>query len=528
MTNETKEKKFHKPRYTENKVLIPSMIFLFIICGIFFAMPEASSAVINTINSWSTSKLGWLYLLFAVGCLVFLLIVAFSGKWGNIKFGGEDAKPDFSTFSWVGMLITAGLGASIMYWGAIEWASYVNGPPFGVEPGSTEAYKWASTYGLFHWGPSAWAMYCIPTLPLAYVYWNRKRPILKLSSACEGVIGEKRSEGWLGKIIDIFFVIGIIGGCGTSIALGTPMISTGLNKLFGIPQNFTTQLMIIVVWVIVFGVACYSGVEKGIKKLSDINFNGAIIFLIVVFLVGPSSFILNNLTEGIGTMFQYYIQMSFTTDVISEGGFPQSWTIFYWAWWLVVAPTMGLWVARISKGRTVRQVVLAELGICSLGCWLIYGVLGNYGTYLDLKGILPISKIAMEESNYEAIAAMMLHLPFGKIFLFAFCLIMFMFLATTIDTIAMTLATATAKNLKVGQDPPRWYRIFWVAALVLLPLALMFSGGAIDTLKASSQLTSLPLMIIFVVMTISFIKMVQRDKGWKISFQKKDGGKKSE
>lgn len=500
---------------TEFKVLVPSMIFLFIICGIIFFMPEQSGNVIGILNTWCTTKMGWLYLVFAVGCLIFLLVVAFSKKWGDIRFGGADAKPTFSTFSWIGMLITAGLGASIMYWGSIEWASYIAGPPFGVEAGTAEAYKWASSYGLFHWGPSAWAMYCIPTLPIAYAYWNRKRPILKLSTACEGAIGHKRSEGWLGKVIDIFFVIGIIGGCGTSIGLGTPMISTGLNKLFGVPQGFTTDLTIIIVWVIVFSIACYAGIEKGIKKLSDFNFNSAIVLLVIVFLIGPTAFIMNNLTEGIGTMLQNYVQMSFSTDVISNGGFPQAWTIFYWAWWLVVAPTMGLWVARISKGRTVRQVILAELGVCSLGCWLIYGVLGNYGMYLDLNGIVPISKIAAEQSNYEAIAAMLLHLPFGKIFLFAFCFIMFMFLATTIDTIAMTLATATSKNLEVGQDPPRWYRIFWVAALVLLPLALMFSGGALKILQASSQLTSMPLMIIFVVMTVSFVKMVRRDWGQK-------------
>lgn len=506
------DKKEPKRKIVERKVLIPSVIFLIIICGIMFFKPEQSSAVINSANSWATSNLGWAYLLFAAGCLIFLLFMAFSKKWGNIRFGGADAKPQFSTFSWIGMLITAGLGASIMYWGSIEWASYVTGPPFGIEPGSAESYVWASSYGLFHWGPSAWAMYCIPTLPIAYAYWNRKRPILKLSTACGGMIGEKHAEGKAGKLIDIFFVIGIIGGCGTSIALGTPMISTGLNKLFGVPKTFTTDLIIILVWLIVFSVACYAGIEKGIKRLSDFNFNGAIVLLAVIFIIGPTAFILNNLTEGIGTMLQNYIKMSTTTDMISGGGFPQNWTIFYWAWWIVVAPTMGLWVARISKGRTVRQVILAELLICSGGCWLMYGVLGNYGMYLDLNGIVPVSKIAAESSNYEAIAAMMLHLPFGKVFLFAFCFIMFMFLATTIDTIAMTLATATSKNLRVGEDPPAWYRIFWVAALVVLPLALMFSGGAIKALQASSQLTSPPLMVIFIIMAISFVKWVKKDR----------------
>ncbi len=496
----------------EYKILVPSMIFLGIICSLIFLFPEKSSAVIEKANSWFTASMGWAYLIFFVVCLLFLLVVAFSPKYGGIRFGGQDAKPEYSTFSWVGMLITAGLGASIMYWGAIEWASYVIGPPFGVEAGSSEAYVWASSYGLFHWGPSAWAVYCISTLPLAYAYWNRKRPILKLSTACEEVIGEKRSNGFWGKVIDIFFVVGIIGGCGTSIGLGTPMISTGLNKLFGIPQTFNTQLLIIVIWVLVFGFACYAGIEKGVKRLSDFNFNSAIVFLAIIFIIGPTAFIANNLTEGIGTMFQNYIRMSFTTDVISNGGFPQAWTIFYWAWWLVVAPTMGLWVARISKGRTVREVILAEICICSLGCWLMYGVLGNYGMYLDLNGILPISEIAANESNYEAIAAMLLHLPLGKIFLFAYCFIMFLFLATTIDTVAMTLATATSKNLKTGEDPSPMYRVFWVAALVLLPLSLMFSGGGLKILQASSQLTSFPLIIIFIIMAISFIKMVKNDK----------------
>jgi BCCT family betaine/carnitine transporter len=495
----------------EYKVMVPSIIALVAMCLLIFAYPEASGGVIRALNTSATTHLGWLYLLFAAGCLIFLLYAAFSRRFGNIRFGGDDARPDFSTYSWIGMLITAGLGSSIMYWGSIEWASYVVGPPFGVEPGSVESYVWASSYGLFHWGPSAWAIYCIPPLPIAYAYWNRQRPILKLSTACEGVIGQKHSEGFWGKLIDIFFVVGIIGGCGTSIGLGTPMISTGLNVLFGVPKTFTTDLMIIIVWVVLFGGACYIGVEKGIKRLSDLNFNSALIFLGVIFIIGPSSFIINNLTEGVGTMMQNYFKMSLTTDVISEGGFPQGWTIFYWAWWLVVAPTMGLWVARISRGRTVREVVLAEIIICSAGCWLIYGVLGNYGMYLDLKNIEPISKIAAESSNYEAIAAMMLHLPFGKVFLFLFCAIMFLFLATTIDAIAMTLAMATSRNLQVGEDPPPVYRIYWVAALVILPLALMFSGGALKLLQASSQITSPPLMVIFIIMTASFVKWVRKD-----------------
>ncbi|MDL2226104.1 BCCT family transporter [Deltaproteobacteria bacterium OttesenSCG-928-M10] len=508
----------------EYKVVVPSIAFLVIIGVLFFLYPVGSSKQIGFLNTWATTKLGWLYLLFASGCLIFLLYAAMSKKYGDIRFGGPDAKPDFSTYSWIGMLITAGLGSSIMFWGSIEWAHYVVGPPFGVEPGSPESYLWASSYGLFHWGPSAWAIYCIPTLPIAYAYWNRKRPILKLSTACEGVIGQKHSEGFWGKLIDIFFVVGIIGGCGTSIGLGTPMISTGLNILFGIPKTFTTDLMIIIVWVVVFGGACYIGVEKGIKRLSDLNFTSAQIFLGIIFILGPSAFIVNNLTEGIGTMFQNYFRMSLTTDVIGDGGFPQGWTVFYWAWWLVVAPTMGLWVARISKGRTVREVVLAEIIICSVGCWLMYGVLGNYGMYLDLKGIEPISKIAMEEGNYAAIATMMLHLPAGKIFLFFFCAIMFLFLATTIDAVAMTLAMATSRNLRLNEDPPPMYRIFWVAALVVLPLALMFIGyqmqqntteklpSLLRILQASSQITSPPLMVIFTIMTVSFVKWVRQDK----------------
>ena len=280
--------------------------------------PAEGKAVLNTALGWTTKTLGWAYLWFTIAAFGILLYYAF-GKFGNVRFGGPDAKPEFSLPSWVAMLFCAGIGASVMYWGTIEWAYYYSGPPFGIEPKSKDAAEWAAMYGLFHWGFTAWAVYCIPTLPLAYLYWNRKRPVLRLSAACAGVIGDRAAQGLPGKIIDILFMFGLIGGVGTSIGLGTPMLSAGLAELFGLERSFGLDVIVIVIWGAIFGFSVYSGLEKGIKVLSDINLWLIVFILLFTFLFGPTIFILDTFTNSIGLLVQNFVEMSFYIDPITKG-----------------------------------------------------------------------------------------------------------------------------------------------------------------------------------------------------------------
>ena len=483
---------------------------------------EASKAFLNVLFDFATKKLGWSFLWFTIGAFFILAWLAL-GRFANVRFGGPNARPQFSMASWVAMLFCAGIGASVMYWGTIEWAYYYSGPPFGIEPKTPKAAEWAAMYGLFHWGFTAWAVYCIPTLPLAYMLWNKKRAVLRLSAACEPVIGTKAAAGWPGKIIDVMFMFGLIGGIGTSMGLGTPMLSAGIAELFGVERSFTLDVIVVIIWAGIFGASVYSGLEKGIKVLSDINLWLILIILGFTFLFGPTVFMLSTFTNSMGLLVSNFVEMSFWTDPIAEGGFPQGWTIFYWAWWIAYAPFMGLFVARISYGRTIRQLIVAEVVGGSLGCWLFFAILGNTGMYFDLNGIVPLSEILNSQDGAAAVVATVVGIgenasAFGlslgfiaPILLIIFIILAFIFGATTLDSSAFTLASvATEEQDDANTEPARWHRLFWAIILAVVSLSLMYLGG-LKPLQTASIVVGLPLMVVLAIIVVSFFRWLEQD-----------------
>ncbi len=509
------------------------VIVLFSAPLVFF--PAEGKAVLGRALSWSTKTLGWAYLWFTIGTFGILCYFAL-GRFGKVRFGGPDARPEFSLPSWVAMLFCAGIGASVMYWGTIEWAYYYSGPPFGIEPGTKEATEWAAMYGLFHWGFTAWAVYCIPTLPLAYLYWNKGRSVLRLSAACEGVIGSRHANGTVGKMIDVLFMFGLIGGVGTSLGLGTPMLSAALADLFGVERNFQLDLIVIAIWSAIFGFSVYSGLEKGIKVLSDINLWLIIFVLGFSFLFGPTIFMLDTFTNSVGLLVQNFIEMSFYVDPVAKaenfieaagqgksyvdagGTFPEWWTIFYWAWWIAYAPFMGLFVARISRGRTVRELIAVEILGGSFGCWVFFAVLGNGSMFFQLEGVLDLSAMVSDGLAPEAIVATIKEfggrtIPFTIPLLVVFIVLAFIFGATTLDSSAYTLATVATKDSGEAVEPARWHRFFWAIALAAVSLSLMFAGGkdSLSALQAASVVVALPLMVILVLMVLSFMKWLNED-----------------
>lgn len=512
-----------------------ALIVILSFCLPLIMFPAEGKAVLDKALSWSTKTLGWAYLWFTIAAFGILLYYAM-GKYGNVRFGGPDARPEFSLPSWIAMLFCAGIGASVLYWGTIEWAYYYTGPPFGIEPKSKTATEWAAMYGLFHWGFTAWAVYCIPTLPLAYLYWNRKRPVLRLSAACEAVIGEKAAKGIPGKIIDILFMFGLIGGVGTSIGLGTPMLSAGLSELFGVERTFSLDVIVIAIWGAIFGFSVYSGLEKGIKVLSDINLYLIIFVLGFTFLFGPTIFMLDTFTNSIGLLIQNFVKMSFYVEPITKGQnfiaaaaegksyvdaggtFPEWWTIFYWAWWIAYAPFMGLFVARISKGRTIRELIAVEVVGGSLGCWVFFAILGNTSMFLQLEGTQDLSQMVSDGLAPEAIVSTIVAvgdrvIPFGTPLLIVFVVLAFIFGATTMDSSAYTLSTVATEESGEVVEPARWHRFFWAIALAVVSLSLMYAGGkdSLKALQAASVVVALPLMVVLVLMTMSFIKMLEQD-----------------
>ena len=380
--------------------------------------PEQATGVLNDILGTVTNNLGSLFLWFTSSCFGLLMWLAF-GRYGSVRFGGADARPEFRTMSWVAMLFCAGIGTSLLYWGTIEWVYYYQAPPFGIEARTPEAAEWAAMYGMFHWGPMAWALYSVPALPIAYAFHNRKIPFLRISQACRGVIGD-RADGPLGKLIDILFIFGLIGGTGTSLGLGTPIISESLSALFGFERTFGLDMFVIVVWTAIFATSVWLGLDRGIRRLSDINIWLGIFLLVFLLLLGPTLFIVDSFTNSVGLLMNNFLKMSFYSDPHRQSGFPQSWTVFYWAWWIAYAPFMGLFVARISRGRTIRGVIAANLVWGSLGCWLFFAVFGNTAMHYELGGVVPVIVIMNGSSPQAAIVAVIQALAWGSFLLTLF------------------------------------------------------------------------------------------------------------
>jgi BCCT family betaine/carnitine transporter len=473
-------------------------------------MPEQSAEFLNRVLDLITHQVGFLFLWFTFVVLCVLLWFAF-GRHGTLRFGGPDAQPEFRALSWIGMLFCAGIGTSLLYWATIEWVYYYQGPPFGIEPESAEAAHWGAMYGLFHWGPSAWALYCLPALPIGYAFHNRKIPFLRISQACRGVIGDQ-ADGGLGKLIDVLFIFGLIGGTGTSLGLGTPILSESISALTGIERTFALDAFVIAVWTAIFGTTVYLGMEKGIKRLADANVYLGFFLLAFVLLFGPTVFILDTFTNSIGLLVTNFVRMSLYTDPVGESGFPQQWTVFYWAWWIAYAPFMGLFVARISRGRTIREVVGANLICGSLGCWLFFATFGNTALHDQLNGTVQVIEIMNGVSPQAAIVAVVQALPMGTVILVLFVAMCFIYSATTLQASAYTIASVASRDLVAGEsEPERWNRLFWALALGGMAVALMYLGG-LQPLQTASLIVALPLIFVIALSVWSFLRWIAEDE----------------
>ena len=497
--------------------------------------PVEGEALLSAAFGWLTRVLGWAYLWFTIAAFALLVYYAV-GKYGNVRFGGPDAKPEFSLISWIAMIFCAGIGASVLYWGTIEWAYYYMNPPFGLEPRSAEATEWAATYGLFHWGFTAWAIYCIPTLPLAYLFWNRRRPVLRMSAACEGVIGAQAARRLPGKFIDMLFMFGLLGGVGTSIGLSTPMISAGLSEMLGVARGYWLDASVVITLGVIFGVSVYTGLQRGIRMLSRFNLWLTIALLAFVFLAGPTLFIIDTITNSIGLLVQNFVKMSLYLDPVGKWGslisatgegspvpqatFPEQWTVFYWAWWIAFAPFMGLFVARISRGRTIRELIGAEIIGGAMGCWMFFAVLGNTSLFFQLEGSQDLTGLVARNMTPEAIIATVVAvgdrvIPFAIPLLLVFVTLAIIFAATTLDSASYILASVATREQAEVREPARWHRCFWAVVLSSVALSLMFVGGteSLRAVQSASLIVALPLIAVLVLMTLSFIRWLRQDHG---------------
>jgi BCCT family betaine/carnitine transporter len=491
-----------------NLVAVAVVFVVVIILGAWLILrPTEAVDTIGAIQASSVKVLAPFYLWLGLGCLIYLLYFSFS-KYGHIRFG--NGRPEFKTFNWLVMMFCAGMGSSMMLWAIVEPLYYVSGPPMGAEPFSDKAYELAGTYGIYHWTFIAWALFAVGAIPLCYRFYILKKPGLSLSAACEGVLGDK-IEGPVGKIIEIIVVFGILGGHGTTLVLGIPMIQNNVANLFGVPDTLATGVILIAIVTALFMTSSWLGLDRGMKNLSRYNAYFAIALAVYFLAVGPTLFQLNLFTNAMGYMSNNFIFMSLWTDPITQGLFPEWWTSFYWAWWLALGPWMWIFTTRISRGRSLRQVMLGMLLAGSAGCMLYFASLGGYTLDLQLGGEFDLVATLGEFGQPQTITNVVLTLPMGKIVLFAWAIIAIIFLATTLDSSSYTLAATTTIGLKEGENPARWFKLFWAVMLAVIPVSLLFAGASLKAFQSMAILTAAPIAILTIIALIGGARWILRD-----------------
>lgn len=494
---------------TNRRMQVISLLIIVAVALPLIAFPEVGKETIGGIFKWMTNTFDFAFLSIGLGALIFLVSLAAS-RYGDIKLSADkNAAPEFSKGSWGAMVFLAGIASGLILWGGTEWGYHYAWTPFGIEPKSPEMYTVAQGYGIFHWGPTAWALYCVPTIAISYIYYVRQKHIYNVSESCRGALGNA-VDGPLGSVINYMFLFGVLGAAATSLGLGTPMISTALAEVLGTEPGIVMDLAVILVCTAIFTVSSGLGLSSGIKRLSTFSTLISLAIVVYIFVVGPTKFILGLGMDSLGYAIENYIKMSTWTDSVNQSGFPQAWTVFYWAWWVAYAPFMGMFVTRISRGRTIREVIVGMLTYGSLGCALFYMVLGGYGINLQITETLAVSELVNTQGVAVAIIEIFKTLPGATLVLIAVAASGIVLLATTFDSAAYVMACATTKELDEGQEPERSNRLFWCFAIAILPVTLLLLGG-LKSMQTASVIVGLPVMLILVCMMITTVRYLQED-----------------
>lgn len=495
----------------DKKVYFTSLAIVVLMVLTLIFIPNTVKIAIESTFNFCINHFGWMYILVSVFCFGLFFYLYF-GKYGNIKFGSPDDKPRFSTFSWAAMIFTSGAGSSTVILGFAEPIYYLKNTPFHIKAMSTQAYEYAHMYGQFHWGFSAWAFYIPAVTAIGYMLYVRKTRDVKLSGTLTPIFGEKFKDGIIGKIIDIVVVFGIIASITTSLGLGVPVMSKLISSVLHIKDGLSLQIAVYLIWFMIFGWSVFRGLEKGIKKLTDVNMLIIFIFLGVVGVLVSISKIFEMELNSIGLYLQNLPRMIFYTDPFGNQNFVHDWTMFYWGWWLSFLPIMGIFIAKVSRGRTLKQVILGQMVWGSLGCCTFLGILGGYSLYLQKNGIVDLVSILEKEGNEGVVLAIMQTLPFSKILIVLLVILCFVFLATTIDSTAMVLGTATSKNLDSEEDPHLLNRFSWAIAIFAIAIGLSTVGG-LKLIQKFAIVLGFPLIFIVFLISYSAIKAMKKDFG---------------
>jgi glycine betaine transporter len=487
---------------------------VFILWGILFT--DSLAAVFDAVLwSFLVPNFGWVFILSSFGFLAFSLYLAFS-RYGKIRLGGQDEQPEFSTVSWVAMMFSAGMGIGLMFFGVAEPLSHMSSPPGGTaEAGTRGAAQVAMEYSYFHWAFHPWAIYAVMGLALAYFVFRKGMPNL-ISTAFYPLLGD-RVYGPIGKTIDILAIFATLFGSATSLGLGALQINQGLNAIFGFGGRDAVGLAIVVIAILTAGfiVSAISGVHKGIQWIANTNMVLAVFLLVFVFLLGPTVFILNTLTESLGGYLANLIPMSFRTAAFSDGAFVSGWTVFYWAWWISWAPFVGTFIARISRGRTIREFVFGVILAPSVVSFIWFAILGGTAINLQLTGAADIADTA---ANNQPAALFLTLQQFPLFWLMAGITIILvaLFFVSGADAASMVMGMLSSKG---NLHPQAWNIVVWgvftgaAAAICLLSGAIQGSvDAALSALQAVAIASAAPFVLILIGLCFSIFKALREEQ----------------
>ncbi|UII26593.1 BCCT family transporter [Fulvivirga maritima] len=492
--------KANGPVFVTSLVIILGLVLTTIIVG------KPMEKWFNNTQNYIADHVGWFFILLVNGLLIFSLFLGF-GKFKNIRIGGPDAKPEFSTLGWFSMLFSAGMGIGLLFWSVSEPIFHFNSNPFLKNPeNKVAAAKEAMGITFLHWGVHAWALYAIIGLALAFFTFNKKLP-LTIRSVFHPLFGDK-IHGPIGDIIDIISVIATLFGLATSLGLGVKQVNAGLEYLFGVENSEMVQVILIVVITFFATLSLILGIDKGIRKLSEWNMRLALFLMLFVLVVGPTLFLFKSFVQNIGHYIYEFFELSFWTNTYKGVGektnWQNTWTVFYWAWWISWSPFVGIFIARISKGRTVKEFILGVLLVPTLFTFLWMSVFGGSAIYQELLGNHDITK-AVKADVSTAVYYLLEQYPLTSFASIVTVLLVASFFVTSSDSGSFVVDTLTSGG---RHDAPKGQKIFW-ASMEGLVAAVLLVGGGLTALQTASIITGLPFSIIIIVMCFSFYKSLK-------------------
>lgn len=485
-----------------------AMVIAFVLFSIL--KPELANQIYLSVKQFIEQKLGWYYILVA-NIVLFIAVGIVASPFGKLRLGRDDERPEFSNFTWFAMLFSAAVGTGLLFWSIAEPLSHLQGNPFidiaGIEANTMPAAQTALTLTIFHWGLHGWAIYILVGTILAYFAYRRGLP-MTIRSAFYPVLGD-RIHGPIGHAIDLLAIFATLFGTATTLGLGVSQMNAGLNSLFGLEISSTNQVLLVLAVTVAATVSAVSGLKKGIRLLSEWNIHLSLILFAFFVIAGPTVFLLTVFTTSLGDYVSNIIPMGFWTDPDSESQWQGWWTLFYWGWWLSWGPYVGMFVARISRGRTIRQVLLGGMLAAALGaiCWIV--IFGGTALHLQLVGGVDLASIANESITtvlFRTIEA--LDVAWATTFMVALATLMIItWFVTSADSGTLVICTILAKG---DPHPPQLYRVIWGLGLGATAAVLLIAGG-LEALQTAAIAAALPFSVALLVMCYCMIKALREE-----------------